>query len=176
MVRWDHYMPCPFDARAAYPRRFRRLLFAVAPASQPSVCVCYRTSNALHQTVKTVQPFTAVSSPLLWLRLTSAGTSSLLPKLLAEAFAKWHRRRSLRVRRVTFLPRVRRIYTRPVRMTLGFESIGPLAHRVGASYAIRVPRTGSLPTASFRFRVAPDTLAVRLEVPVIKSPSGLTPD
>jgi hypothetical protein len=38
-------MPRPLDAPAAYPRRFRRLLWAVAPASQPSVCVCYRTSE-----------------------------------------------------------------------------------------------------------------------------------
>jgi len=73
---------------------------------------------------------------------------------------------------VTFLPQTRRIYTGTVRMTLGFESIGPLAHRADASYAIRVPRAGSLPSASFRFRVAPDTLAVRLGVPVIKASIG----
>jgi len=57
-------------------------------------------------------------------------------------------------------------------MTLGFESIGPLAHRVDASYAVRVPRTGSLPSASFGFRLAVDTLAVRLGVPVIKASIG----
>ena len=57
-------------------------------------------------------------------------------------------------------------------MTLGFESYGPLAQQATASYAIRVPRTGSLPAASFRFWVAPDTLAVRLEVPVIKASIG----
>ena len=80
--------------------------------------------------------------------------------------------RSLRVRRVTFLPHIRRIYDSSLRMTLGFESFGPLAQRVTASYAIRVPRTGSLPAASFRFWVAPDTLAVRLGVPVIKASIG----
>ena len=45
----------------------------------------------------------------------------------------------------------------------------PLAHRDVASYAIRVPRARSLPSASFRFRLAADTLAVRLGVPVIKA-------
>src|SRR5690606_6551851 len=57
-------------------------------------------------------------------------------------------------------------------MTLGFGSMRPLAHRAVASYAIRVPRVGSLPSASFRFRLAADTLAVRLGVPVIKASTG----
>jgi len=70
---------------------------------------------------------------------------------------------------VTFLPHTRRIYAESVRMTLGFESIGPLAHRDDASYAVRVPRARSLPAASFRFRLTADTLAVRLGVPVIKA-------
>src|SRR5690606_2744532 len=56
--------------------------------------------------------------------------------------------------------------------TLGFGSMRPLAHRAVASYAIRVPRVGSLPSASFRFRLAADTLAVRLGVPVIKASTG----
>ena len=73
---------------------------------------------------------------------------------------------------MTFLQHTRRIYAGSVRMTLGFESIGPLAHRDDASYAIRVPRAGSLPAASFRFRVATDTLAVRLGVPAIKASAG----
>jgi len=73
---------------------------------------------------------------------------------------------------VTFLPRTRRIYADSVRMTSGFGSMRPLAHHVDASYAICVPRVGSLPSASFRFRVAPDTLAVRLGVPVIKASTG----
>ena len=73
---------------------------------------------------------------------------------------------------MTFLPHTRRIYADSVRMTLGFESIGPLAHQDGASYAVRVPRARSLPAASFRFRVPADTLAVRLEVPAIKASTG----
>jgi hypothetical protein len=57
-------------------------------------------------------------------------------------------------------------------MTSGFESIGPLAHRDDASYVVRVPRAGSLPAASFGFRLATDTLAVRLGVPVIRASTG----
>jgi len=73
---------------------------------------------------------------------------------------------------VTFLPPTRRIYAASVRMTSGFRSMRPLAHRDVASYAIRVPRARSLPSASFRFRLAADTLTVRLGVPVIKASTG----
>ena len=41
--------------------------------------------------------------------------------------------RSLRVRRVTFLPHIRRIYAERFRMTSGFESHGPLAHHSSPS-------------------------------------------
>ena len=37
-----------------------------------------------------------------------------------------------------------------------------------AFYAISVRRLGTLPTASFRFRLAADTLAVRLTLPTTK--------
>jgi len=50
-------------------------------------------------------------------------------------------------------------YAGSLRMTSGFESMRPLAQRIDASYAVRVPRTRSLPAASFRFRLAADTLA-----------------
>ena len=76
---------------------------------------------------------------------------------------------------MTFLPHTRRIYAEELRMTLGFRSYGPLAQRFDASYAVRVPQAGSLLTASFRFHLAVDTLAVRLEVPVIKALRGLPP-
>ena len=80
--------------------------------------------------------------------------------------------RPLRVRRATFLPYTRRIYAESVRMASGFGSMRPLARQRDASYAIRVPRAGSLPSASFRFRLATDTLAVRLGVPAIKASTG----
>jgi len=183
-------MPCPQDARAGCPRQCCCLLSPVAQAFQPAALRFVRTSNTLHQTVQTVWPFGVllrsceprlflpfrvsvslkrIGFPrLLWPRLTSAVPSSRLTTNLARG----QNGRSLRVRRVTFLPRARRIYADSIRMTSGFESIGPLAHQVDASYAVRVPRARSLPTASFRFRVAPDTLAVRLGVPVIKASIG----
>jgi hypothetical protein len=108
------------------------------------------------------------SPRLLWPRLTSAAPSSRLAARLACGQSG----RSLRVRRVTFLPHTRRIYAAAIRMTSGFESICPLAHRDDASYAVRVPRAGSLPAASFGFRLAADTLAFRLGVPVIKASTG----
>src|SRR6266567_3481229 len=46
---------------------------------------------------------------------------------------------------------------------------------MSASYAISVRRAGVLPAASFRFRVTPDTLAVRLTVPTIRVRRGLAP-
>src|SRR6266581_7291289 len=44
-----------------------------------------------------------------------------------------------------------------------------------ASYAISVRRARTLLTASFRFRIAPDTLAVRLSVPTTRVRRGLAP-
>jgi hypothetical protein len=57
----------------------------------------------------------------------------------------------------------RRIYVKSIRMTLGFESLGPLAHPTDASYSISVPRAKSLPAASFGFRLraAPPCSSVR---------------
>src|SRR6266702_1489468 len=46
---------------------------------------------------------------------------------------------------------------------------------VTASYAIPVRRARTLPAASFRFRLATDTLAVRLSVPTIRVRRGLAP-
>jgi hypothetical protein len=109
-----------------------------------------------------------VGPRLLWPRLTSATPSGHL----AVALALRQDDRSLRVRRVTFLPHIRRIYAGSIRMTSGFESLRPLAHQAVASDAIRVPRTGSLPAASFRFRLTADTLTVRLGVPVIRASAG----
>jgi len=65
-----------------------------------------------------------------------------------------HADSSPRVRRLTFAPHTRHIYARSVRVALGFGSLCPLAHRTDASYVVRVPRTGALPSASFRPRLA----------------------
>jgi len=96
------------------------------------------TSNAQHLTGSTSSALREAGPSLLRPRLTSATTSMLLAKHLANR----HRRRPLRVRRVTFLPYIRRIYNRLLRMTSGFESFGPLAQETTASSAVRGPQTG----------------------------------
>ena len=164
------------SAQGPYSRQFRRLPSGSARAFQPSSLHSLKTSNARCRTASTSSALRPPVSPgapgrcsgLLWPRLTSAALSNRLTTMLARR----HRGRSLRVRRATFLPYIRRIYAGSIRMTLGFESMRPLAHRAVASDAVRVPRTGSLPAASFRFRLAADTLAVRLGVPVIKASIG----
>jgi hypothetical protein len=55
---------------------------------------------------------------------------------------------------------------------IGLRVFAPSRPGAVASYAVRVPRTGSLLAASFRFRLAADTLAVRLGVPVIRASAG----
>ena len=87
---------------------------------------------------------------LLWPRLTPARSTPLR----SGACPGGRRRRSPRVRRVTVAPSTRRIYATPVRMTSGFEWSCPLAHQRRASPAVRVPRAGALPAASFPRRVA----------------------
>ena len=67
-------------------------------------------------------------------------------------------RRSPGVRRSTFAPSTRRIYARPVRVTSGFRYACPLAHLPDAPYAVRVPRAGALPTASFPLHLAMERL------------------
>ena len=83
--------------------------------------------------------------------------------------------RSPRVRRTTFLPYTRRIYFRTFRVTIGLWISWPPRPSAAASYAVSVRRAGSLPAASFGFRLAADTLAVRLAVPVTRVRRGLSP-
>ena len=82
--------------------------------------------------------------------------------------------RSPRVRRVTFAPRPPHLRSSvPDDFGLRIPTL-PRPQTI-ASYAVRVPRTGVLPTASFRPHLAVGTLAVRLEVPVIMVSRGLSP-
>ena len=82
--------------------------------------------------------------------------------------------RSPRVRRVTFLPLPPHIPHR-VPDDIGLRTPTLPRPRSKASHAIRVPRVGSLPPASFRSHLTMGTLAVRLGVPVIKASKGLSP-
>ena len=55
-----------------------------------------------------------------------------------------------------------------VRVVCDFDLCCSLVRSVPPSYAISVRRLGTLPAASFRFRLAADTLAVRLTLPTTK--------
>jgi len=55
------------------------------------------------------------------------------------------------------------LLTRHGRLVCDFCSSGPFSPGMAASYAISVRRASALPAASFRFHLAMDTLAVRLE-------------
>src|SRR5665648_271301 len=69
----------------------------------------------------------------------------------------------------------RRIYFHTFRVTIGLWIFMPPRPDVVASHAVPVRRAGSLPAASFGFRLAADTLAVRLTVPVTRVRRGLSP-
>lgn len=179
-------MPRLLDARRPYSRRFRRLPFGLAPAFQPSCLHLVQASNALRRFGLICSALrhgdaalrSLTISPLSGECLDRAGrrpTTTMASADFCRPFgppcdesSHWQDDRSLRVRRVTFLPYTRRIYAATVRMTSGFESICPLAHRCNASYAIHVLRARSLPAASFGLRLAADALAFWLGVPVIK--------
>ena len=60
-------------------------------------------------------------------------------------------------------------------MTIGLRINMPPRPGAVASYALRVPRAGGLPAASFRPRLAAAALAVRLTVPAIRVRRGLPP-
>ena len=92
-----------------------------------------------------------------------------------DAGSTWQGDRSPRVRRVTFVPYTCRIYGRTLRVISGFGLLCTLARMRDASYALPVRQAGTLLTASFRSRIAPGTLAVRLAVPITRARGGLPP-
>jgi len=183
-------MPRPLDARWPYPRRFRRLLSGRAPAFQPSFLRLFQASNALRRfglnrlalrrgDAALRPPAVSALSGQCPGRAGRQPTTTMASSDFCRPFdppcdgpSTRQDDRPLRVRRVTFLPYTRRIYATAVRMTSGFESIGPLAHRCDASYAIHVLRARSLPAASFGPHLAVGALAFRLGVPVIKVSTG----
>src|SRR5207247_2387719 len=160
---------CPLDARLPYPRRFRRLLFGVARASQPSCLRLLRASNASRRFSASCSALHRRAQRLLRPRLTSAHPSLGLTASLASRQMS----RPPGVRRVTLAPSTRRIYARTIRVTSGFRSFGPLAHRACASSAIRVPRAGVLPAASFPPRLAASRLPFSSGFPSPRSPEDL---
>ena len=108
---------------------------------------------------------------LLCPRLTSAGSSPhLLMRVASSKPADLPGYNAL-----TFSPYTRRIYSRVFRMTIGLRVCLPPRPDAVASYALRVPRAGDLPTASSGPRLAAAALAARLTVPAIRVRKGLAP-
>jgi hypothetical protein len=58
---------------------------------------------------------------------------------------------------------------------IGLRVLWPPRPNADALYALPVRQAGTLPAASFRSRIAPDTLAVRLAVPITRACKGLSP-
>ena len=104
----------------------------------------------------------------------SADFCQPIPSLCSDG-STWQVDRSPRVRRATFIPYTRRIYFYIFRVIIGLWILWPPRPDVAASYAVAVRRAGTLPTASFRFRLTTDTLAVQLTVPITRACRGLSP-
>ncbi|HRR09506.1 MAG TPA: hypothetical protein PLO56_12510, partial [Rhodothermales bacterium] len=62
-------------------------------------------------------------------------------------------------RTLTFIPCTCHIYLRALRATVGFRFVVQTHPRTAALYVVSVRQVGTLPPASFRFRLATDTLA-----------------
>ena len=162
--------------RSPCSRRFRRLPSGCAPAFQPSCLHLFQASNAPRRFGLICSALRPWASRLLRRRYarTTMASADFCHPFGPPCDGPSHEQdgKSLRVRRVSFLPYTRRIYAATIRMTSGFESNGPLAHHCNASYAIHVLRARSLPAASFGLRLAANALAFRLGVPVIKVSTG----
>ena len=95
-------------------------------------------------------------------------------RLSLDRPSTWQLHRSPRVMRVTFL-----LYPPHIQPSIlndiGLWTPALPYPRLTASDTVRVPRVRSLPSASFRSHLRVGTLAVRLEVPVIKASKGLAP-
>ena len=104
----------------------------------------------------------------------SADFCQPIPSPLNDS-STWQADRSPRVRRATFIPYTRRIYFYIFRVIIGLWILLPPRPDVAASYAVAVRRAGTLLTASFRFHLTVDTLAVRLTVPITRVCRGLSP-
>ena len=92
-----------------------------------------------------VRPFAALQARL---RMASADSRRSIVAPLGYNLLVEQTGGSPGVRLVTFAPYTRRIYARGFRVTADFGFTRPLIHPTIASYALRVPRAGVLPTAS----------------------------
>jgi len=160
------------DAPYPYLERFRLSPSGSPPAFQPSFLHLFRPSRyRFPHRSSMFGPSLLLAQKLLCPRLTSVRPSFRLMTGVAQG-----RRTDLPgYCAPTFLPHARRIYTHPFRMAIGLWVFLPPRPVMSAFYALRVPRAGSLRTASFRPHLAVAALAVRLMVPAIRVHRGLSP-
>ena len=77
-----------------------------------------------------------------------------------------------RVRRATFIPYARRIYFLIFRVAIGLRILWPPRPDEAASYALRIPRAGTLPTPSSRPHLAMAALGVSAHGSRHQGPQG----
>ena len=106
--------------------------------------------------------------------MTSVDFCHPIPPLLGGD-SIWLIARLPQVKSTIFIPQMRCIYFHTFRMAIGLRVSWPPHSHMAASYTVIVRRARILTTASFRSRIAPDILAVRLTVPAIGVRKGLAP-
>jgi hypothetical protein len=132
--------PRPVDAPSPYARGFGPLPSESPRASQPSCARPHRPSRRWPLPVFQVRPFAGV-------RPGTLASADSWPAHGAPSL--WQATKSPRARPVAVPPSTRRICAAPGRVTSSFRYLCPLARLTDASYAVRVPRAGGLPPASF---------------------------
>ena len=100
--------------------------------------------------------------------LYSAGSAPLFEKIGAGRQTSQGKTRDLRAKYLSHL-------RPPLPGCIGLRAYWPSRPGADASYALAVRQAGTLLTASFRSRIAPGTLAVRLAVPTPRARRGLPP-
>jgi hypothetical protein len=169
VVRWAPRPPVPFDARHPAHGDCRPPPSWVAGVSQLAWRRLLRYTRLWHRGGFTCSGLGSLRRPFS----PSADCCPPLGKPLSLPSLR-QVNSSPRVRRVTFHPSPPHIH-RLVPDDIGLRPPTLPHPRCDASHAVRVPRVGRLPAASFRSHLTMGTLAVRLGVPVIKASKGLAP-
>ena len=168
-MTFDAPVPC---SRGFPPLPSRRARGISAPSSASPVVIegpgsIRRSCSALHRLVR-----------LLWPLLTSAAPSRRLATPVAHPLLL----RGSGAERQTSQGKTRDLHAMcllhlrpPLPGCIGLRAFWPPRPGADASYALAVRQAGTLLAASFRFRIAPDTLAVRLAVPTPRARRGLPP-
>jgi hypothetical protein len=163
-------MPCPFDARCPFLPPFRGGAWGSVRTSQSSWLRLHQTSNAVKRMAPRVWPFTGVR-PLLWPRLTSAHASSAPVGTASFKAREQISQGKARDRRSIHPPHIRRASPDDSGLRVFVPSRPPALRLVcGSCSSGRSFACGFLPTPPHG-----DAVAVRLGVPVIRVPRGLTP-